>query len=198
MSNLGLWGKNPCVSTLSCFPPSLVSPNRFDVLMENGCWWLGQLLSLGVGWQDCLPFSHTPTPPTTFHTLHSIPVSSPSRPHLLRLTGSSGRFTLTPGELFALAQVVGLVFSFTVVICGSSLSHRECSLAHAPPIHVLSVGCSPSRRRRILAHSRAQGFPGFTHVVFLCGPADGSAVSFPHGLIRGVYIVVAHARIGRL
>ena len=32
MSNLGLWGKNPCVATLFCLPPSLVSSNLFNVL----------------------------------------------------------------------------------------------------------------------------------------------------------------------
>ena len=69
---------------------------------------------------------------------------------------------------------------------------------HALPIHVLSVGCSPSRRRGILAHSRVQEFPGFNHVVFLCRFADGVAISFPHRLICGVCIVVAHAQIGRL
>ena len=144
-------GEKPMCYHLVCLPPFLVSPNRFDVWMEV----VGAVIVLGVGWQDCQSFAHTPTPPTTFHTIHSIPVSSPSQPRLLRLTESSGRFTLMPGELFALAQEVGLVFSFTVVICGSSLSRRECSLSHAPPIRVLSVGCSNSHRRRILAHSRA-------------------------------------------
>ena len=188
-----------CHLVLFCHLPLLTSLLFYlTTFMENGCWWLGKLLSLGVGWQDCQSFSHTPTPPMTFHSLHSIPVSSPSRPRLLRLTESSGRFTLTPGELFSLAQAVGLVFSFMVVICGSSLSRRECSLAHAPPIRVLSVGCSPSRRRRILAHSRAQGFPGFTHVVFLYEFLEGVAIYFPHGLICGVCnCLIAHAQVGR-
>ena len=67
MSNLGLWGKNPCVATLSCLPPSLVSPNHFDVLMEV----VGAVIILGVGWQDCQSLSHMPTPPMTSFTLLS-------------------------------------------------------------------------------------------------------------------------------
>ena len=52
---------------MSCFPPSLVSPNRFDVLMEV----VGEVIVLGVGWHDCQSFAYTPTPPTTFHSPHS-------------------------------------------------------------------------------------------------------------------------------
>ena len=33
---------------LVCLPPFLVSPNRFDVLMEV----VGAVIVLGVGWQD--------------------------------------------------------------------------------------------------------------------------------------------------
>ena len=40
-----LWGKNPCVTTLCVLPPFLVSPNRFDVLMEI----VGVVIVLGVG-----------------------------------------------------------------------------------------------------------------------------------------------------
>ena len=80
-------GEKPMCYHLVCLPPFLVSPNRFDVLMEV----VGEVIVLGVGWQDCQSFSHTPTPPTIFHSLHSIPVSSPSRRRLLRLTQSSGR-----------------------------------------------------------------------------------------------------------
>ena len=36
MSNLGLWEKNPCVTTLFCLPPSLVSSNPFNVLFWSG------------------------------------------------------------------------------------------------------------------------------------------------------------------
>ena len=73
MSNLGLWGKNPCVATLFVFPPSLVSPNRFDVLMEV----VGAVIVLGVVWQDCQSFAHMPTPPMTFHSLHSTTTTHP-------------------------------------------------------------------------------------------------------------------------
>ena len=55
MSNLNLWGKNPCVATLLIFHrPLLTSSNLFNVLfwvveavMAAGGW--GQLLLLGVG-----------------------------------------------------------------------------------------------------------------------------------------------------
>ena len=73
MSNLGLWGKNPCVATFLCFSIFLVSPNLFNVLfwvveavMTAGGW--RQSLSLGVGWQDCQSLAHMPTPPTTSFT----------------------------------------------------------------------------------------------------------------------------------
>ena len=53
LSNLGQWKKNPCVF-LPCFIPT--------TFIKKCCWWLRQLWSLGVGWQDC-QFSPT-------HTLH--------------------------------------------------------------------------------------------------------------------------------
>ena len=51
-------GKNPCVTTLFYFQP---------LSLKNGRWWLMQLLSLGVGWQDC-QFSPT-------RTLHPLSTS---------------------------------------------------------------------------------------------------------------------------
>ena len=83
--------------------------------MENGCWWLGELLSLGVGWQGCQSLAHMPTPPTTFHSLHSIPVSSPSRPRLMMLTRSSSRFMLTRRNM---------VCSFLLSACSPSRKGR--------------------------------------------------------------------------
>ena len=42
--NLGQWEKNPCVTSL-CFIPT--------TFIKKDCWWLRQLIVLGVGWQDC-------------------------------------------------------------------------------------------------------------------------------------------------
>ena len=120
MSNLGLWGKNPCVTTLCVLPPFLVSPNRFDFLMEV----VGEVIILGVGWQDYQSFSHTPSPPMTFHSLHSIPVSSPSRRRLLRFAQSRGLFFSLMCLAFTSTAILSMVVcphayssTFTMVVC---------------------------------------------------------------------------------
>ena len=50
---------------LVVFPPCLTQPLSTSLMF---CWVVGQLLPLGVGWQDCQSFSHMPTPPTTAFT----------------------------------------------------------------------------------------------------------------------------------
>ena len=69
-------GKNPCFITLwfstfvICHLSCLTQPLSTSLMF---CWvvgqlWLlvdGQLLPLGVGWQDCQSFAHIHTPPTT-------------------------------------------------------------------------------------------------------------------------------------
>ena len=79
MSNLGYGGKThvllPCDFLPLLFVTFLVLPNLFQPLSTSlmFCWvvgqlWLlvdGQLLPLGVGWQDCQSFAHIHTPPTT-------------------------------------------------------------------------------------------------------------------------------------
>ena len=61
LSNFIQWGQNPCV-----FLPYLSQP----LSLNNCCWWLRQLIALGVGWQD---YQSSPT-----HTLyHDFGYSSP-------------------------------------------------------------------------------------------------------------------------
>ena len=63
MSNLGLWGKNPCVTTLFCLPPSLVSSNPFNVLF----WVVGVVIVVGVAGLS-VPF---PRAHSTHDCIHS-------------------------------------------------------------------------------------------------------------------------------
>ena len=72
MSNLGLWGKNPCVTTLCvCHLSCLIQPLPTSLMF---CWVVEQLWLLVVGtviaevvvaMEDCQSLSHMPTPPTT-------------------------------------------------------------------------------------------------------------------------------------
>ena len=54
LSNLDQWEKNTHMSSFPCLTQPLS--------LNNCCWWLRQLIVLGVGWQD---FQSSPT-----HTLH--------------------------------------------------------------------------------------------------------------------------------
>ena len=58
---------------LSPFLSHPTSSNLFIVLY----WVAGEVIVLGVGWQDCQSFAHMPTPPTTFHSLHSTTATHP-------------------------------------------------------------------------------------------------------------------------
>ena len=63
-------GEKPMFYYLVVLPPCLTQPLSTSLMF---CWvvgqlWLlvdGQLLPLGVGWQDCQSFSHIHTPPMT-------------------------------------------------------------------------------------------------------------------------------------
>ena len=78
--------------------------------MENGCWWLGQLLSLGVGRKGCQSLSHMPTPPTTACTplSHDLPFSP-----------------------WRILSSVGL---FPIVVCSSSSCRGRCCFPHAQAV----------------------------------------------------------------
>ena len=61
MGDVKAWfmGEKPMCYYLVCLPPFLSYPTSLLLvllvgeLLLNGCWWLRQLLSSGVGWQDC-------------------------------------------------------------------------------------------------------------------------------------------------
>ena len=108
MSNLGLWGKNPCVTTLCvCHLSCLIQPLPTSLML---CWVVEQLWMLVVGtiinevvlsMEDCQSLSHTHTPPMTVFTqsLSLATFHAPDSPLCLFISSRRGRclFSLTHG-----------------------------------------------------------------------------------------------------
>ena len=125
MGDVKTWfmGEKPMCYYLVCLPPFLSYPTYLLLvllvgeLLLNGCWWLRQLLSLGVGWQDCQSLAHAPTPPTTAFT----PLSNDSS--LPWYVGFS-RFSVNPHAGF------GLWMSHVEMSSASSCAPSFCLFAH--------------------------------------------------------------------
>ena len=103
MSNLGLWGKNPCVATLFVFPPFLFhQPLQWLGFVAGGQLWLvvEAVISFGSGVAGLsVPFPHAHS---THDCLHSTLPRLPSPhgllvPHVLLFIHAQRRFGfLTP------------------------------------------------------------------------------------------------------
>ena len=162
MSNLGLWGKThvllPCGFLPLLFVTLLSHPTLSTSLMI--CWvvgqlWLlvdGQLLPLGVGWQDCQSFAHIHTPPMT-PCLHCLFCSPHAPVHCAR-----GAFS--PQPVHSLTTILGLLAPHAHELGGFGLRQtflwfHELLKHPRTVIHVLSIvlfihrknrGCFLSRR----------------------------------------------------
>ena len=135
--------------------PFLSHPTSFNLFIVL-YWVSGAVIVLEVGWQDCQSFSHMPTPPMTFHSLHS---TTATHPH--------GFLSVPHGGLFIRARIGRSVFVPPIGLLTLTQRKTVWFHPHAPAVILLDL-TQPGEVLLITGHSRVS--TEWNRVCFpLCG-----------------------------